>query len=251
MKLTTFSLGSIALCTALAGCGPSKKELQAELDQVRSQLAQSQASNQTLEEKIRELEGEIATQADRIAQMEAERGGLDAELAELRKEQERREAELATYKKLFAKLKKLVDAGTIKVSFREGRLVVEMASAVLFDSGRTDVKQAGKAALDELVEALMTVQDREFLVAGHTDNVPVRKRYSSNWELSTMRAVHVVDYMIEKGFPADHIGAAGYGETDPVASNDTEEGRAQNRRIEVILMPNLGEVEGIREMLES
>ena len=235
----------------LAGCHPNRKELQAQLDEVRGQLEQTQQKVTSLEGKIKQLEGEVAERDTQIAALEKEKQGMEAELSELRDEQNRRKAELQTYRDLFAKLKKLIDAGTIKVSFRNGRMIVELASAVLFDSGKTDLKDNGKAALDQLVEAFQSVSDRDLLIAGHTDNVPIKSRkFKDNWDLSTARALEVVGYMIEKGFPVGHIGSAGYGETDPVASNDNEDGKAQNRRIEIILMPNLGELQGIEDMLE-
>ena len=96
------------------------------------------------------------------------------------------------------------------------------------------------------------VAHRDLMIAGHTDNVPIKtSRYKNNWELSTQRAVVVVGYMIEKGFPADHLAAAGYGEMDPIADNGTEEGKAKNRRIEIQLMPDLGELRGIEEMVNE
>jgi len=82
-------------------------------------------------------------------------------------------------------------------------------------------------------------------VAGHTDNVPVKRggRFDSNWELSTARATTVVELMVREGVPPDQLAAAGFGEHDPIASNETPEGRQQNRRLEIMLMPKLAAVE--------
>jgi chemotaxis protein MotB len=144
-----------------------------------------------------------------------------------------------------------VDAGTIRVELRKGRLVVQMASNILFDSGKTELRPEGMEALKSLVPALQSVGKRDFMVAGHTDNVPIKtQRFKSNWDLSTARAVTVVDYLVTQGYPASQIGAAGYAEHDPVADNASEEGRASNRRIEIILMPNMGELPGLKEMLK-
>jgi chemotaxis protein MotB len=235
----------------VAGCSPSRKDLMAEVDRIRGDFERAEARNSELEQKIAQLERTIAEQAAQIETLGAERGRMQAELEELRQAQKEREAELATYKQLFARLKKLIDAGTIKVVFRKGKMMVAMDSAVLFDSGKSELKDDGKAALDEITAALVTVGDRDFLVAGHTDNVPINRRGMSNWDLSAQRAVKVVNYMISRGFPPEHLGAAGFGEFDPVADNATEDGRSQNRRIEIVLMPNLGELKGIKEMLES
>lgn len=238
---------------ALLFGGCKKDELEAALADAQAQLAQTrkdleaqkqanaelQAKNQTLEEKIAELEGEIAQLNTQIKDLAEKAGVTEKELAELRAEKAKREKELAVYRNLFASLKKMVDAGTIKVGFREGRLVVELDDAILFDSGRSELKEEGQQALAQLVAPLKEV-DREWIVAGHTDNVPIKTaKFSSNWQLSTARATEVVNYMITSGMPADRIGAAGYAEFDPVADNSTPEGRSQNRRIEIILMPTI------------
>jgi chemotaxis protein MotB len=247
-------LGATALlcftASASMGCSPSRKELMKSLDEVKAELDGVKAEVVTLQGKIKSLEGEIVVRDQQIDALTKDNEGMKTELAGLRAEQDRRKAELETYRALFAKLKKLIDAGTIKVSFRKGRMIVELASAILFDSGKTELKDAGKAALDEITIALQSVNDRDFLIGGHTDTDPIKtKRFRSNWELSTARAVVVVDYMISKGYPAARLGAAGFAEVDPVASNDTPEGKAQNRRIEIVLMPDLGELKGLEEMI--
>jgi chemotaxis protein MotB len=245
--LTTAAL----FTTTLTGCGPSRKELQAEIDKIKGELSGAQDQIKTLQGKIAELEREIADRDERIDTLEKDKTAMTGELEALRGEQARRKAELDTYRQLFAKLKKLIDAGTIKVSFRKGRMIVELASAILFDSGKTELKPAGKTALDEIVAALQSVNDRDFMIAGHTDTDPIKtKRFKSNWELSTARAVEVVNYMIEKGFPAGHLGAAGFAEIDPVAPNDSADSKAKNRRIEIVLMPDLGELKGIEDMIK-
>jgi chemotaxis protein MotB len=88
-----------------------------------------------------------------------------------------------------------------------------------------------------------SIGDRKFQVAGDTDNVPIHtERFPSNWELSTARAVEVVRYLIAQGVRPDVLSAAGYGEFDPVASNDDASSRARNRRIEITLQPNIDEL---------
>jgi chemotaxis protein MotB len=87
------------------------------------------------------------------------------------------------------------------------------------------------------------LKGRSFQAAGHTDNKSIKtKRFPSNWELSGARGIGVTKLLIEYGLPADRISAAAYADTQPVASNDTKEGRAQNRRIEIALQPNLDEL---------
>lgn len=249
MRRVAIALPLVALL--FGGC--KKDELEAALAESQAQLAQTrkdleaqkqanvelQAKNQTLAEKIAELEVEIAELNAQLKDFADKAGITEKELAELRAEKAKREKELAVYRNLFASLKKMVDAGTIKVGFREGRLVVELDDAILFDSGRAVLKKEGQDALAELVAPLNEV-NREWIVAGHTDNVPIKTaKFGSNWELSTGRAIEVVNFLVETGMPAGKVGAAGYAEFDPVADNSSPEGRAKNRRIEIIMMPTI------------
>ena len=137
----------------------------------------------------------------------------------------------------------MIDAGELKVALRNGRMVIQMANDVLFDSGKTDIKQAGKATLANVATVLRTIADRKFQIAGDTDNVPINTPYfPSNWELSTRRAVEVVHFLVNQGMAPDVLSAAGYGEFDPIASNASHDGRAKNRRIEITLQPNIDEL---------
>ena len=246
----------------VAGCG--KKELEAALAEAQDKLAKTEkdleaekaknkkleAENKDLKDKIAELEDEIKNLNDQLEQLAKEAGLTKKELDELRAEKAKRMKELQVYKDLFARLKELVDAGTIKLQFRRGRVVVKMASEILFASGKSQLKDEAAAALTTVAEALAQVPDRDFLAAGYTDNVPIKTaKFSNNWELSTARAISVVTFMIEHGMPADRIGAAGFGENDPIGDNSTDEGKALNRRIEIILMPQLGNIPGLKEML--
>ena len=154
----------------------------------------------------------------------------------------RAEARAAQYRKLTEKLAAMVRSGKLTVKIRNGKMVIQLPNNVLFDAGKSKLKDAGREALVE-VAAILAGFDRNYLIAGHTDNVPISSgRYESNWALSTARAVEVVTFLQENGVEPKKIAAAGYGEYDPVASNDTEEGKALNRRIEIILMPNLDEL---------
>ena len=263
MRRAAFLIPLLAL--SLTGC---KKidELQAELDKTKAALLDTQgqldsekqanselrAENQTLEQKIASLEEEIVQLNAQLKDLADKAGMTEKELAELRKEKAKREAELRMYKNLFASLKAMIEAGTIDVEFRKGRLVVVLANDILFDSGKTKLKPEGEQAIAQLAAALKTVGDRDWLVAGNTDNIPINnKRFKNNWELSTARAVRVVSFMIENGMDPAHTGAAGFAEFDPVGDNSTPEGRASNRRIDIILMPSLGDIPGMKEMLKG
>jgi chemotaxis protein MotB len=122
-------------------------------------------------------------------------------------------------------------------------MVIQMSNAILFDPGKTKVKPDGKEALASLSDVLQTVPERTFLVAGHTDNVPIKvSGFESNWDLSVARAMQVLRFLQDAGVAPDKLAAAGFGEYDPIASNDTEEGRALNRRTEIVLMPKINEL---------
>ncbi|EYF03316.1 OmpA/MotB family protein [Chondromyces apiculatus] len=185
---------------------------------------------------VQELAGERGTLAAALAET---RGKLE----ELARQQAAADARASQFRELEARLKRMVDAGQLKVAMREGRMILELPNDVLFDSARTDLKPAGKAALVEVAKVLSTMADRRFQVGGHTDNVKMQgARFASNWELSTARAVEVVKLLIESGMKPGTLSAAGYGEFAPIASNDTTEGKARNRRIEIALVPDLAEM---------
>ena len=254
----------LALSLLIPGCKAKELEeklakKQQELEETERQLAQSkqdnkrlESENQSYQERITQLEGELSQVNQQLAELAEKQGVTMKELAELRAEKAKREAELEDFKKVFDGLRKLVDAGKIDVTFRKGRLVVNLPNEILFDSGKSKLRGEGLDVVAQLVPALNSVGKRDFLVAGHTDNVPIKTaRYKSNWELSTARAIEVTKTMIEDGYPPNQLGAAGYGEFDPVASNDDEFGRAKNRRIEIILMPRLGEIPGMKELLKG
>jgi chemotaxis protein MotB len=127
-------------------------------------------------------------------------------------------------------------------------MLVALPAAVLFASGSAQLSDDGKKALMEVGVILKKLPERDFMVAGHTDNTPLRSaEYRNNWELSTARAVNVTEFLVYVGMKPQSLVAAGYGEFDPVASNKTKEGKAKNRRIEIILLPNLDELPAIPE----
>jgi chemotaxis protein MotB len=143
----------------------------------------------------------------------------------------------------------MIDAGQLKVAIRNGRMLIQLPNDVLFESGKTDIKPDGKATLAQVAPVLAGISDRSFLVAGHTDDVPIHSgRFPSNWELSTARAVEVTRLLIADGMRAQVIAAAGYGEFDPVVANDSTDHRAQNRRIEIVLEPNLSDLPSLDDV---
>lgn len=169
-------------------------------------------------------------------------------LEELRKAQAAAEKRAALFRELALKLKKMVDAGELKIVLRDGRMVLQLPNEVLFDSGRTALKSNGKEALATIARALNSLPDRHFQVAGHTDNVPIQNaNFASNWELSCGRALVVVRFLIGEGVPPSMLSAAGFGEFDPIANNENVDGRQANRRTEIALQPKIDELVAVPE----
>jgi len=131
----------------------------------------------------------------------------------------------------------------LSVQLIDGRLYVSLQEKLLFKSGSAVVDPKGKEALKTLASVLNTTQDISVMIEGHTDNVPINGKYEDNWSLSTARSTSIVriltnDYKVD---PKTII-AAGRAEFFPVADNTTTEGKAKNRRTEIILSPNLKEL---------
>lgn len=257
-----------------AGCGVPKEKYQAAMDEAGRSLKDAGDQRQraeACEAKVRETEGRAAQLTERLAALEkaatdasADAGRQRELVAQLARAKELLEAQSATasaeadrqrqlaeqlqqektalqarskeYESLATSLDQEIKAGRIQLSELQGKLTVRMAEKVLFPSGSATVSAEGKATLRKIAEAFASVQGRMIRVEGHTDNVPIRTaRFPSNWELSAARAIAVVRYLQEQGVDPRLLGAAGYGEHQPIAGNETPEGRAGNRRIEISL----------------
>lgn len=189
-------------------------------------------------------------EACRLARVE------DAEtMAQLRQAQpsqappkRRPEARQRLMERLREELGSLLRAGRLTLEVRRGMIVVRLPQQALFEPGEAEVGEAGQRVVVRVAKALRGLDQRRVLVAGHTDGTPVREGspVGSNWALSSARALAVLTLLVDAGVAPTRLGLAGFGEHDPVASNATEEGRALNRRIELIVMPELEEVLGER-----
>jgi chemotaxis protein MotB len=146
-------------------------------------------------------------------------------------------------------IESLVGAEALKGKVRtriEGRgLVISLGEGGFFPSGSDQITSDGLALLDTIATGLSSVGNM-IRVEGHTDNVPIKNsKFPSNWELSTARATTIVAYLLTRfGFAPEYLSAAGYAEYHPIATNDTEEGRACNRRVDlVVLNPTAAQLE--------
>lgn len=182
---------------------------------------------------------------EQVNKLTADVDALQAKVKELSpKAQKAEQLEKATqtYQDLQKKLEKEIQEGKVQVKEMKDRLTMTMVDKIIFPSGSAEISKEGKEVLDKVVTILKEVKDKRIQVEGHTDNVPIvsvlKKRFPTNWELSTARATEVVRYVQETGgLDPRLLSATGYSEYQPVASNDTDEGKHKNRRIEIILLP--------------
>jgi chemotaxis protein MotB len=259
-------LAAILATFVVVSCGIPEEEYNAKLAQIgklKGELSSTTAAALQLEEDLALLRNEnqmlgarLAELGENVEKLLGEKSNLATDLAAtkereamLRAEQEAQAKRMAKYRQVIAKFQSLVSSGKLKIRVVRGRMVVEMASSILFPSGEAKLHEEGEIALAQLAGILRTIKDRDFQVAGHTDNVPIRTRkFPSNWELSAARSVSVVKFLQESGVVPTHLSASGYAEYQPAADNNTAEGKAENRRIEIVLMPNLDELPDLTEI---
>lgn len=214
-----------------------------DLRELQKQIDEATALNASLREALQKKGEDV----DKLLQ---EKGALAtsleqarARLEELRRAQAAAERRAETMRQLVEQFRKMADAGQLQVVVRRGRMVIQLPSEVLFESARAELKPQGKTALAEVARILKTMPNRQFQVAGHTDDDAMHSaKYPSNWYLSSARAIEVVSYLVSQGMDPKQLSAAGYGEFDPVAPNDTPQDKAKNRRIEIVVQPNVDEL---------
>jgi chemotaxis protein MotB len=189
-----------------------------------------------------ELGKTIAELRQRSEALGAENIRLAQELSDAQKAREEKVKELSsTYDQLVDKMKGEIAKGQVTISELKGKLTVNMVDAILFDSGKAEIKTEGLVVLGKVIEILRAVNDKAIRIEGHTDAMPIAgslaQRYPTNWELSAARAINVARYLQKESINPAFLSAAGFGEFKPVADNATLEGRAKNRRIEIVLVP--------------
>jgi chemotaxis protein MotB len=205
-----------------AAAKKAEADLQAQIDKLTADSADLQKQLADATTAFTAAQEKLAKLGQNVDSLTKQNSDAAARLEELRKAKAAADARLAAFRTLVTKLHSMIDSGQLKVITRNGRMIIALPSDILFESGATDVKPAGKTALANVAKVLATVPDRDFIVAGHTDNVPIKTGlFPSNWELSTRRAVEVVHYLISQGMNPKTLAAAGYGEFDPVVTTAT------------------------------
>lgn len=237
--------------------------------ELKKDYAELESKHEKLETKYKNLNNEFLEAQEKYAGMMTDnfqRGHLyDQRIKDKERRLEIKEKELMERQKRVEELEQLVaekDAHTkrlkesirnallgfqsdeLSVEIKNGKVYVSMSDKLMFKSGSTNVEDKGKEALKLLARVIRENEDFGILIEGHTDNVPIRtNKFSDNWDLSVARATSMVRILAdEHSIDPERLTASGKGEFSPKASNDTAEGRAQNRRTEIILAPKLDEL---------
>ena len=215
-------------------------DLQAEIDRLIEDLGMARRDNLRTQAELEEARLEAQRLQTLLSARGAQAQELQARLNQLSAiEQEIRERN-QIYEEVLSRFRSLIDAGRLSVSIARGRMVINLPQDILFASGSASLGADGRGVLVEVAGVLAEIEDRRFQVEGHTDDRPISTaQFPSNWELSAARALSVVKLLVANGVPPEGVSGAGYGEFQPVALNETTEGRRLNRRIEIVMLPNL------------
>lgn len=227
----------------VAACRAENEGLGRDLGKCRSAREEALAQIDSLINRLKALNQDVRNLEEERSQLSMDLEMAESRARELERQKQLAQARIDTFRRLLDRFRSMIESGQVEVKVERGRMVVKMPSSILFDSGKTDIKTEGKEVLTRIGQVLAEIPDRSFQVEGHTDDQPIKTaRFPSNWELSTARATEVVKFMVDQGMPAGRISASGFAEFQPFVPNDGPENRALNRRIEVVLLPNLDEL---------
>ena len=239
----------------LPACVPKSKYLQLQSDLARTseKLSYTNSRLSYIEESREKCMDSLADFQGRLKEKEGEKAQLSNKVEDLKYDIEKKESIIeeqsrvirelhATKEKIEDSLKEQIEAQEVKIEEIEGKLKVTFVDKILFDTGKVQIGKRGQEALLGLADSLRENKNQNVVVEGHTDDVPIglalMDKYPTNWELSAARAIGVARFLQEKGWlEPERLAVAAYSYYKPVASNDTPQGRSQNRRIEIILVP--------------
>jgi len=263
-----FNSLSLAVATAffLTGCVSSGKfkASQASLQSARNDSARLAGQVSELQANVGQLKQQIGDLTKKVGDLSNEAGQLSSDVANKNSQLGKSREELAAQQKRLEQLQALMDqqkratqeirkkmsdalvgfnSNELTVAIKNGKVYVSLQENLLFPSGSAVVNPKGREALGKLAEVLNVNPDITVNIEGHTDSIPIRARYKDNWDLSTARAGSIVriltqDYKVDP----TRVIASGHSQYDPVQTNSTTEGRALNRRTEIILSPKLDEL---------
>ena len=212
----------------------SSKSIEENAQKNRELLAQLEAKEQALaaeNDRLMRLEADMQERSQRIAELEALIAAKDQAMTDL--------------KNAISSALTAFEGKGLTVEQRNGKVYVSMENKLLFKSGSWSVGSEGRKAIVQLGKVLGENPDIAVLIEGHTDNVPFSNggQISGNWDLSTKRATSIIEILSENdAINLENLTAAGRSEYAPIATNETTEGKAKNRRIEVVLTPKLDEI---------
>jgi chemotaxis protein MotB len=216
------------------------QDLDAKVARLEKSLAEQDSNNKNLSAALNATKNKKDSM---ISDLTQEKQALQEKVNALNKEKEDSISSLKkTYDNLMQNMQSEIKSGEIQITQLKDKLTVNMVDRILFNSGQAEVNKQGQDTLEKVGAILKSIQDKQFRIEGHTDNKPISRelqaKYETNWELSAARATHVARYLIEKtGLDPKLVAITGYADTRPVADNAIPEGRAKNRRIEIVLVP--------------
>jgi chemotaxis protein MotB len=260
----------------LSGCGYSEDEwqaaqrdiakLKADLDASNKRHADDEQKYAESQQQIEDLKAKLKDLGVGLSKSEEEKAKLRTAMAEYEARLKQLDEMKARFRDLKSRLDKLTGAG-LNVLIRHNKMVIQLPGDVLFDSGRDTLKPEGKKILKQvadIIKADTTLSQRDFQVAGHTDKEPYAGQFVDNWGLSVMRARTVLSFLISKdhgpdphGLPTGgalnplHFSAVGYGQMDPAAGTvdmQSHEEEQKNRRVELVLQPDISEMLNLKEL---
>lgn len=225
----------------------AQKKLQGELDAERARVALLSQELQNAGIDISNLKTNLDATGNQLNQMTLTLEEQHKALQEYKAKAKQLEQIKARFELLRKKLDELTKLG-LAVTIRNNRMVISLPGDVLFDSGKETLRKEGKDILAKVAGVIKNdpaLIGRYYQVAGHTDNKPYGGAYRDNWGLSLMRSREVLLFLVNDnttGMPAQKWSAAGFGDTDPIADNNKDDGRQKNRRCDVIVVPSVEEM---------
>ena len=215
-----------------------------ETKELLKQLEQAQNNLLTKEDELNELFNSLAEKEEALEKAQKELEARSARVAELESIINKKDSMVTALKRRISKALIGLEGEGLTIVQKNGKVYISLEEDLLFASGKYQVGAAGTSALNKLASALANQNDLEILVEGHTDSIPISKGLvKDNWDLSVLRATAVVKVLMSNpNLNPTQLTAAGRGEHLPFQSNTTSEGRAANRRIEIILAPNLDDL---------
>ncbi|MEI8225161.1 MAG: OmpA family protein [Bacteroidota bacterium] len=259
MKKSLHFLAFLSLILGLlfTSCGPSKKLMvsEAKVDELQKDNANTHNKLNVCNAQVQNLNEEKVSLQNEYASIQKDLKDLSNESKMTISDQARRLRNLQnmiqSQKDIMTRLKNSIadalmnyKADELSVYIKDGNVYVSLEEKLLFKSGSDVVDPKGKEALKSLAMVLNNTKDITVMIEGHTDNVPIKtKLFEDNWDLSTARATSILRILTKDyGFDPNRITASGKGQFHPIKTNDTVEGRAANRRTEIILSPDLNEI---------